>query len=227
MSGSFSMFDGPHFGESSRLGYEMFRGPQVNQGTFNASSSQPATDSSNVADLLRDIPAFGNISSVSTQVKAEIANDRTLSKREARILTADMERAIKNEDKKLDRKCSSNDATSNIDKVTNEMQKAADKLQKFANQKLDPVKCLKQRNSLAIACGPILAAAIAIAALAFIFAAPLAFIIAGAILLGTGLALGISSLARHIQYQSQINSAAKLAACSMQMIKQASRQLAP
>ncbi len=171
-----------------------------------------------------DISSFLGTNLMSSQMPAQIAKDPELSKREATIITADMKRAIKNQNKKLDAQCSSNDASSNIDKVTKEMQKAKVKIQKFEDKNLDVIKCLKQRNSLAIACVPILALAIKISAVAiflgFIFAAPLAFVLAGAILLATGIALGVSSLIRHLQYQSLVNSAAKLIACDMQIIKQ-------
>ncbi len=102
-----------------------------------------------------------------------------------------------------------NPTSNDLNAINEKYVQAMTKLSSFKVSFKDMVK---QRNIFAIVCAPIFAAAIALAVLAFVFANPLAYIISGAILLAAGTSLAITSLARHVQYQSALNTLAKVSA---------------
>ncbi len=139
---------------------------------------------------------------------------------EVRIVKRDFRYALKAAEKQIAKEFPSItiDNINDLAKISREVISNQNKLK---NKNLTLKETFRQRNIFLMISAPLLIVALILGALACVFANPLALIIAGAILLATGTALGVSAFTRHLQYKKNINNMAKINAIMNHTVSQA------
>ncbi len=147
---------------------------------------------------------------------------------EQKIVYTNIVNAIKTENKKASKQYSESlyqnalrDSQPISDvRILNEIVDLSHRMSHVSQDRNDLKTYFRQRNIFAIACGLALAISVVLAVLAFVFANPLSFIISGAVFLSSGVAFGVTSLTRHVQYQNKVNDIARTTSFVLRVMSQ-------